>query len=144
VNSEEPMKKTTILLAAAFLVGATQTGAAQEKAKRYPKLAPFSAVRWQEAMPEVKVKEVWYGLLAIDGTEAKDIVKFCKDTDEKSWQKRFEEDLVKMMARMGHEPGEKVTLKVRDLKTGKTEVFKDVPNTHENRQAIWEARNRGS
>ncbi len=48
-----------------------------------------------------------------------------------------------MLAWMGHEPGEKVMLKVRDLKSGKTEILKDVPNTHENRQAIWEARHEG-
>lgn len=137
------MRTMTILLAVALLLDASQRGAAQEKAKRYPKLSPFSAVRWKESTPEVKVKEVWYELLAIDGTEAKDLVKFCKDKDEKSWQKRFEEDLVEMMARMGHEPGEKVSLKVRDLKTGKTEVLKGVPNTHENRQALWQARNGG-
>ena len=138
------MKKLTILLVATFLVGVQQPGAAQEKGKRYPKLAPFSAVRWKDATPEVKVKDVWYELLAIDDTEAKAIVQFCKEKEEKLWQKRFEEDLVEMMARMGHEPGEKVTLKVRDLKTGKTEVLKDVPNSHENRQAIWRARNPGN
>jgi hypothetical protein len=138
------MKKTTILLAATLLVGAHPPGAAQERAKGYPKLSPFSAVRWKDSTPEVKVKDVWYELLAIDDTEAREVVKFCKEKEEKLWQKRFEEDLVEMMARMGHEPGEKVTLKVRDLKTGKTEVLKDVPNTHENRQAIWRARNQGN
>jgi hypothetical protein len=143
VTLEETMKMT-MLLVATFLVGTHPAAAAQGKAKRYPKRAPFSAVRWKEATPEVKVKGVWYELLAIDDTEAKDVVKFCKDKEEKRWQKRFEEDLVEMMARMGHEPGEKVTLKVRDLSTGKTEVLKDVPNTHENRQAIWQARNQGN
>ena len=136
------MKKVTILLAAAVLVSAYPSGAAQDGGKRYPRLAPFSAVRWKDSTPEVKVKDTWYELLAINDVEAKDIVKFCKDKEEKLWQKRFEEDLVEMMARMGHEPGEKVTLKLRDLKTDKTQVQKDVPNTHENRQAIWEARNK--
>ena len=135
------MKKVTILLAAAVLVSAYPSGAARAKDK-YPKLAPYSAVRWKDATPEVKVKDTWYELLAINDVEAKDIVKFCKDKEEKLWQKRFEEDLVEMMARMGHEPGDKVTLKVRDLKTGKAEILKDVPNTHENRQAIWEARHK--
>jgi hypothetical protein len=140
---EEPMKTMPILLVAAVLVGTQQPGAAQDKAKRYAKLAPYSAVRWKDSTPEVKVKDTWYELLAIDDTEAKDIVKYCKEKEEKLWQKRFEEDLVEMMGRMGHEPGEKVTLRVRDLKTGKTEVLKDVANTHENRQAIWTARNEG-
>jgi hypothetical protein len=134
------MKTLAILLTATFLASASQPSAAQERAKRYPKLAPYSAIRWKESTPEVKVNDVWYELLAIDDTEAKEIVQFCKDKEKDLWQKRFEEDLVEMMARMGHEPGEKVTLKVRDLKTEKTVVLKDVPNTHANRQAIWEAR----
>lgn len=137
------MKALSVLLAAAFLVVSPQRGAAGEKAKGYPKLAPFSAVRWKDSTPEVKVKDTWYELLAINDVEAKDIVKFCKDKEEKLWQKRFEEDLVEMMTRMGHEPGEKVTLKVRELDGGKTTVLKDVPNTHDNRQAIWRARNEG-
>jgi hypothetical protein len=130
------MKKLTLVLIAAV---AGLPAAAGDK-KDYPKLAPYSALRWKDATPEVKVKDAWYELLAIDGTDAKHVVKFCKDKEEKLWQKRFEEDLVEMMARMGHEPGEKVTLKLRDLRTGKTDVLKDVPNTHENRQAIWQAR----
>jgi hypothetical protein len=135
------MRPMTMLLVVSVLVGAPQMGAAKEKDKRYPKLAPYSAIRWKDSTPEVKVNEAWCELLAINDVEAKDIVKFCKEKEERLWQKRFEEDLVEMMARMGHEPGEKVTLKVRDLKTGKTETLKDVPNTHANRQAIWEARN---
>jgi hypothetical protein len=134
------MKKIAILLAATFILGVCAPVHAQEKDKRHRKLAPFSAVRWKESTPEVKVKDTWYELLAIDDTVAKDIVKFCKDREERLWQKRFEEDLVEMMGRMGHEPGDKVTLKVRNLETGKTEVLKDVPNTHENRQAIWQKR----
>jgi hypothetical protein len=134
------MKTVMKLLIVSLLVVAQQTGAAQDKDKRYPKLAPYSAIRWIDPTPEVKVNETWYELVAINDVEAKDIVKFCKEKEERLWQKRFEEDLVEMMARIGHEPGEKVTLKVRDLKTGKTETLKDVPNTHANRQAIWEAR----
>jgi hypothetical protein len=137
------MKKTTIFLIALVLAGAAQPGAARERGKRYAKLAPYSGVRWKDSTPEVKVNDTWYELLAIDDTAAGDIVKYCKEKEEKVWQKRFEEDLVEMMGRMGHEPGEKVTLKLRDLKTGKTEVRKDVPNTHANRQAIWSARNEG-
>jgi hypothetical protein len=143
MNLEETMKKMAILLAATFVVGAYQHGTAEGKDKRYPKLAPYSAVRWKDSTPQVKVKDVWYELLAIDGTQAKAVIQFCKDKEGKLWQKRFEEDLVEMMARMGHEPGKKVTLKVRDLKSGKTKVLKNVQNTHENRQAIWKARNQG-
>lgn len=136
-------KVVTVSWIVALLAGTAQLRAGQNQGKRYPKLAPFSAARWKEATPEVKVKDTWYELLAINDTEAKEIVRFCKDRDEKDWQKRFEEDLVEMMGRMGHEPSEKVTLKVRDLQTGQMEILKDVPNTHENRQALWQARNQG-
>lgn len=142
------MKKFLILLVlVGLLVGADPgcwgPGAAQERGKHYPKLAPYSAIRWKNATPEVKVNGTWYELLAINDTPTGEIVKFCKDKEPDIWQKRFEEDLVEMMARMGQQPGEKVTLKLRDPASGTTQVMKDVPNTHANRQAIWQARNQG-
>ena len=81
----------------------------------------------------------WHELLAINDTPAGEIVKFCKDKEPNIWKKRFEEDLVEMMARMGHEPGETVTLRLRDPASGKAEVVKDVPNTEANRRAIRQA-----
>jgi hypothetical protein len=93
---------------------------------------------WQVTPPLGRMR------IALPHSAQKAVRVLGRGTDEKHWQKRFEEDLVEMMARMGHEPGEKVTLRVRDVKTRKTEVLKDVPNTHENRQAIRQARNPGN
>jgi hypothetical protein len=107
----------------------------------FPKLAPFSAARWKESSPEVMVFGVWYELLAVDDRAAKDIVTYCKENMGPLWQKRFEEDLVAVMARMGRKLGDKVTLKLRNLETGNIEVHRDVPNTLDNRQAIWKSRN---
>jgi hypothetical protein len=107
----------------------------------FPKLSPFSAIRWKESTPEVQVMGSWYEFLAIDDTAASDIVAFCQDKFGTHWQKRYEEDLVQVMAMMGHELGDKAMLKLRNLVTGNIEVHRDVPNTHENRQAIWRARN---
>jgi hypothetical protein len=134
------MRKTTALLVGILLAGMAQAGAAQGQSGRgYPTLAPFSAVRWKDATPEVKVKDIWYELLAINNVAAKDIVSFCKEKEKKQWKKRFEEDLVEMMERMQQKLGDKVTLKLRDLATGKEMVQKDVAMTKENREAIRKA-----
>jgi hypothetical protein len=45
-----------------------------------------------------------------------------------------------MMYRMGHKPGDKVTLKLRDLANDKELVLKDVAMTEKNREAIRQAR----
>jgi hypothetical protein len=131
------MSKTTALLVATAIIGTTQLDAAGGQSGRgYPIAAPFSAVRWKDSTPEVKVKDQWYELLAINSASAKDIVAFCKEKENKQWKKRFEEDLVEMMDRMGHKPGTKVALKLRDLATDKEVIMKDVAMTEENREAI--------
>jgi hypothetical protein len=110
--------------------------------REYPRLSPFEAVRWRESVPEVRVRGDWYELLSLNGLEAKQVVAFAKKLDKKDWQKRFEEDLMEVLIRMGHEPGKSATLQVRRLDSGITQVLKDVPLTEENRRAIWEARHR--
>src|SRR5437879_2809596 len=139
------MRKMVFICVAVFLTGyvigeaiASLEPASQDK-KKHARLSPFEAVRWKDSMPEVQVTGVWYELLAINDVAAKDIVAFIKKREGAALlQKRFGEDLVEMMSKMGHELGEKVDLKVRD-KDGKTQTLKDVPNTHENRQKILKA-----
>ena len=135
------MRTTTALLVALAISAIAQVEpAAGQSGRGYPILAPFSAVRWKDSTPEVKVQDAWYELLAIDKVTAKDLVAFCKEKETKQWQKRFEEDLVEMMDRMGHKPAAKVTLKLRDLATDKEVLMKDVAMTEENREAIRKAR----
>lgn len=106
----------------------------------FPKRSPFEAIRWHEAVPEIRVQGVWYELLSLDGIASQEIVVFCQKTDMKTWQKRFDEDLVEILSRMGHDPGKNAMLKVRQLDSGREQVLKDVPWTEENRKAIWKAR----
>lgn len=102
----------------------------------YEKLAPYSGVRWNDSTPEVEIGGDWVTLLEIDGTPAATIVDFAKKTWPRIWQKRFEEDLVEVMARMGKPPGKTVTLKVRDAKGERN--LEGVAMTKENRRKIWE------
>jgi len=102
----------------------------------YPRLSPFAAVRWQESQPEVKVGEQWYKLVSLDDVPAADIVAFSRETYANRWQKRFEEDLVELLSRMGHPPQNTVKLVVRSLTTSETQVLEGIPMTEANRQAI--------
>ena len=65
------MKKVATLVVMIGLVGVVHPAAAQERGKRYPKLSPYSAVRWKDSTPEVKVKGTWYELVAVNDTAAR-------------------------------------------------------------------------
>jgi hypothetical protein len=102
----------------------------------YPRLSPFAAVRWQESQPEVKIGQQWYKLVSLDDLPAAEIVAFSRRTYGDRWQKRFEEDLVELLSRMGHPPQETVKLVVQSLTSSQTQVLEDVPMTAANRRAI--------
>jgi hypothetical protein len=106
----------------------------------YPRLSPFEAVRWHDQTPQVRVGGNWYELLAINDVPTSEIVAFSQFKGPDTWQKHFEEDLVELMIRMGHDPGTSATLKVKDLSSGNVQVLKDVPMTEQNRDALWQTR----
>jgi len=101
-----------------------------------PKTAPFTAVRWRDAQPEVRLGEEWLELVSLDGIAADKIVAFCKATYDDKWQKRFAEDLVEVLVRMGHEPADRVRLEVRKPGTSEIRTIDDVEMTAENRKAV--------
>ncbi len=105
----------------------------------FAKKSPFQAVRWKVSQPEVKLGEEWFKLILLDNIPASKIVAFSQKTYPDKWSKRFEEDLVELLTRMGHSPGDKVTLTVQSPTSGKVSVRKDVPMTEENRDAIYKA-----
>ena len=102
----------------------------------YPKRAPFSGIRWEEGEPVVKIGEEWVTLVSLDGIAARDIVAFSQRRYLLRWKKRFEEDLVEVLTRMGHEPKDTVRLVVRPLGSSETRTLEDVAMTEANRKAI--------
>ncbi len=102
----------------------------------YPKRAPFSGIRWEEGEPVVKVGEEWVTLVSLDGIAARDIVAFSQRRYLLRWKKRFEEDLVEVLTRMGHEPKDTARLVVRPLGSSETRTLEDVAMTEANRKAI--------
>jgi hypothetical protein len=101
--------------------------------------SPFAAVRWQNSQPEVKVGDEWFKLVSLDGIPAGDIIAFSQQTFGDNWRMRFEEDLVVLLTRMQHPPGETVTLVVQSLASPETRTLKNVPMTKANRWAIKRA-----
>ena len=88
----------------------------------------------------VKIGEEWFTLVSLDGIAAEDIVAFSRRTYRANkWQKRFEEDLVEVLTRMGHEPKDTVRLVVSPLGSQATRTLEDVPMTEANRWAIYDA-----
>lgn len=102
--------------------------------------SPFDGLRWKGEAPQVQVESTWYALVAIDDVDAAELVRFAQATfGPRMWQKRIREDLVEVMKRMGHEPGEAVTLTVRTLDGGKRKRLEGVAMTREKRKRLWQA-----
>jgi CubicO group peptidase (beta-lactamase class C family) len=77
--------------------------------------------------------------VSLDGLPAAEIVSFSEQTYRDLWQRRFEEDLVEVLTRMGHPPRDTVTLVVQSLTSSETRNLEDIPMTSANRQAIRNA-----
>jgi hypothetical protein len=77
--------------------------------------------------------------VSLDDLPATEIVAFSQRTYGDTWQKRFEEDLVELLTRMGHRPQDAVTLVVQSLTSSETRTLVNVPMTTANRQAIRDA-----
>ncbi len=105
----------------------------------YAKLSPFEAIRWEEAQPDVQIAGTWYRLRAIEGLPVDQIVAFCGETYSDRWKKRFEEDLVEVLSRMGSPPPPQVDLLVESPETGRTTTLRQVEMTQDNRLALWRA-----
>lgn len=125
-----------LLISATMVFGISQT---EDKAEsRWARLAPFTGVRWVEQQPEIEHDGRWYRLLSIDGLTTPEILAHCTQAFPGKERKRFSEDLVEVLAGMGHQPGEAVDLVVRDAADGREIRFADVPMSKQNRTAVWQ------
>jgi CubicO group peptidase (beta-lactamase class C family) len=123
--------------AAAWEIVSDAANDLQFSAPGYAKKSPFAAVRWQESQPEVQVDDDWFKLVSLDTIPTADIIAFSQKTYGDKWQKRFEEDLVELLSRMGHPPGDTVSLVVESLSSPPdTSTLEAVPMTEANRDAI--------
>jgi serine/threonine protein kinase len=103
--------------------------------------APFEDVRWVRDSPEVQVDGEWYALVAIDDLRSAYMVGFCQQTERRAWRKRFSEELVQVLNRLGHWAIGPVDLTLRDLETGNLLIREDVPLNSKWRASINMRRN---
>ena len=134
------MNAKSIVVGLACCIADAHTAEAANKWRDYPTRSPFSEARWQDDTPQVMVNSKWYELLSIDDVSAGRILSFCRDEWPGKWQKRFEEDLVEVLSRLGSKPGDTVKLRLTRVDTGETVELASVEMTRENRQMLWRAR----
>jgi hypothetical protein len=86
-----------------------------------------------------KIKIEWYELVSLDDHGTDEILAFSRKWFNQRWKKRFEEDLVELLSRMGHPPQRNVKLVLKPRNAETTCTFERVPMTEENRRAIYRA-----
>lgn len=104
--------------------------------------APFTEVITDGDEARVRYVGKMYILIELDGLKTKDILRFARETYDRRWEKRFAEDLVEVLTRMGHKPGATVKLILRDPGSGRQTPVERAPMTEANRQAVLRARRR--
>ena len=105
----------------------------------FAKVAPFTGVRWENDRPNVPIVQVqgrWSPLVSIDGLPIDRIMKFAQNEFGQLARKRFAEDLVELLSKMGHEPGWEVTLGL-EANDGTVEHHQ-VAMTEHNRELVRE------
>ena len=100
----------------------------------YAKVAPFTGVRWKNDRPIVRVQDRWSPLVSIDGIQIDRIMAFAQKEFGNKARKRFAEDLVELLATMGHEPEWEVTLGL-ETSDGQVEHL-EIMMTEENRNLV--------
>ncbi|MHC4137954.1 MAG: S41 family peptidase [Planctomycetota bacterium] len=123
-------------LAVAFLLLLTVPAVAADR------LSPFTEVVFEGETPFVRFEGKWYELLELDGLKADRIIAFCKRTYDRKWDRRFAEDLVEVLEKMGQRPGRHVRLVLRAKETGLKVKVARAAMTEENRKRVRDARRR--
>ena len=113
-----------------------------ESREDWAKLSPFTKVVFDEENVIVDYEGKTWHLLSIDRITTDKIVASAKAQFDSRWQKRIAEDLVEVLAGMDHQVGKSVKLSLKDRKTEDTRVVPEAPTTHENRQKVWQFRNK--
>lgn len=115
-------------------------GSREDLVTLFPRLSPFTGVKWRSGKPLVELRGRWFEILAIDDLEIEAIVRHCQERHGERAAMRFGEDLVEVLSEMGHVPDRRVTLRVREPGKKTVRVHRDVEMTAENRERIRDAR----
>ena len=98
--------------------------------------SPFEDIRWVADTPQVKLDGEWFALVDIEGLKSAYIVGFCQQHSAAKWRKRFSEDIIQVLNRLGAWRVRAVDLTLRDLETGELVSREDVPLEKRQRRRI--------
>ena len=102
----------------------------------YGKVAQYKGVRWESDRPLVCVRGRWSRLVSIDGVPIDRILECAQKEYGSKARKRLGEDVVELLATMGHAPGWEVTLGLEDEAGGVEEM--SIRMTEANRESVRE------
>lgn len=120
-----------IILAAVFALATPQC-----LAQQFARAAPFTDVRWDDETPIVRIDAEWYSLVSLDDILVKDLIAFSKQKYRSQWKMRFGEDLVDVLANMGHKLKANVRLVVVPAASTKQRTLEEVAMTEANRNSV--------
>lgn len=98
--------------------------------------SPFTAVNVSAGRVIVVFQKMNAELISINGRNTQDILTFCRKTYGEKAEKRFAEDLVDVLTRMGMKPGETVRLLIKDVDKGQPHVVAAAAMTAANRKQV--------
>jgi hypothetical protein len=125
----------TLILALAIEPCAAQS----PKPGEWAMLSPFTAVKPQLGSAIVRFDNRDYELVSINDQSAGQLLSFCRSKYRDWWEKRFTEDLVEVLADMGHPMALDKTVKLllKDSAGGHGVTIERAPMTAENRRAAY-------
>jgi len=145
--SKKPPLREVLLAVLGFLlmfcIGAYLLGSVDHNPDA-PRVSPFTEIHYEDSQVIVTYQEQAYQWLELDGIQVEDITSTAKFYYWGRWQKRVSEDLVDVLWKMGHEPGDTVELRLRNLETSEQQVVQNAPMTRDNQASIWESRKRAN
>jgi len=103
----------------------------------FTKASPFTQVDFEGDKIFVEFNGMTYEWLGIDDIPVSKVTASSKKQFRKLWQKRITEDLVEVLWRMGHSPGETVKLRLRDLQKNTETTMATASMSVANRQSLW-------
>ena len=105
-----------------------------------PRVSPFTEVCFDDEQVIVTYDGQTYQWLELDGFKVEDIVASSKLQFGDNCQKSVAENLVDVLWRMDHRPGDTVKLRLLELETKQDVVIANAPMTKENRFAVsWKS-----
>jgi hypothetical protein len=126
-------------LATIFASGIGPVAAQSPKPGEWAMLSPFTAVKPQPDSAIVRFDNHEFVLISVNDQTTGELLSFCRSKYQDWWEKRFTEDLVEVLAEIGHPMRQDKTVKLvlEDPADGRRVTIERAPMTARNRRAAY-------